>query len=72
MPEGVNWEATLTSGGIQVPSNIALTAGLNHGSTTTVQTGAQVLVVYDGYGNEVAWTENQRCVTSGCTDGIYK
>lgn len=45
--------------------------GLNWGSPSGMQAGAQALEVLNAGGNVVASAGGGRCVSGGCPDGIY-
>lgn len=60
----------LTSNG-NVISTVSVNPGLNYGSPTGVQAGAQMLELLNSGGSVVMTATNGQCVSSGCPAGIY-
>jgi len=79
--DSLNWAVVIPAGssGMQVRAisngitlqTAAVSPGLNWGSPTGVQAGAQVLQVLDKSGNIVMSATGGKCVSAGCPDGIY-
>lgn len=60
----------LTSNG-NVISTVSVNPGLNFGSPTGVQAGAQMLELLNSVGSVVMTATNGQCVSSGCPSGMY-
>lgn len=79
--DSISWAIVLSSGssGMQVRatsngvviSTVKVNPGLNFGSPTGVQAGAQTLELLDSTGKVVMTANGGLCVSSGCPDGMY-
>lgn len=79
--DSLNWAIVLAAGssGMRISAisngvvidNVGVNPGLNMGSATGLQYGAQMLQLLDSGGNVVMSTGQGACVSSDCPDGIY-
>lgn len=71
LPSGSSgMKACLTSNG-SVISTVSVNPGLNFGSPTGVQAGAQMLQLLDSAGNVVMTATGGECISSSCPAGMY-
>lgn len=71
LPSGSSgMQVRLTSNG-NVISKVSVNPGLNFGSPTGVQAGAQLLEVLNSAGTVVMSATGGECVSSGCPAGMY-
>lgn len=71
LPSGSSgMKVRLTSNGAVI-STVSVNAGLNYGSPTGVQAGAQMLQLLNSAGTVVMTATGGECVSSGCPAGMY-